>query len=485
MTNLIHLGISKFKDNIIVVTYFQLIFRYALVGLLAVFFFSSFATAQQRVNYQSLLNRSDQRQNIFIDHFSLPGDNENTLNFVTTFRINYNFLPFRKVSNPDNQFEFFSSTGMRIELFRANERIRSNRDRVPIEGLESAARASWQDTAFAETYEQTQSKNTFVTGSMQTEVEPGLYNFFMQLNRGNEQREESSQARQVNLVPYGEKTNGTVILVEELQNSGDQTVLQLLNFGDDAFYGQDFYAFIQLPNYNRDNNYTVTFNRVNISEEDTTRGEQVFQEAISQNQIYENIKPRLGNDLNNPTLLLNRQNRGGYTYALVEIPNSRFPNATYQLRVNNGNQRIAQSIIRSLWLEMPTSLLNIDVAINMLKFIAGKETINRINRGSESERERKFREFWEQKDPTPETEYNELMAEYYNRIDYAYEHFSTVNTPGFENDRGEIYIQYGPPNNTERRFPSGESAVEIWTYDNNKFVFRATSGFGDFELVNR
>lgn len=463
---------------------FHSLFYSTFTGLLAILLLSSYTVAQQRVNYQSLVNSSEQREQIFIDHFALPGEQENTINFVTTFRINYNFLPFRKVSEPDNEFEFFSSVMMGIELFKAKERIRRERDRVPIEGLESAARASWQDTAFAETYEQTQSKNTFVTGSLQTEMEPGLYNFMMQLNRGNEQREESSQARQINLVPYGDRTNGSVILVENVNETDEGTALKLLNFGDDAFYGQDFYAFVQLPNYQPNNEYTLTFNRVRIADRDTTRGEEVFQKTISENEIHTNIWPGMATDTEEPSLVLNNRN-DGYAFALINIPNSRFPNATYQLRVSTGNQTIARSVIRSLWLEMPTSLLNLDVAIDMLQYITDRETVRRIGRGSESERERKFREFWNERDPTQETEYNELMAEYYNRIDYAYEHFSTLNNPGFESDRGQIYIKYGAPQNIERRFPAGESAVEIWTYEDNKFVFRATTGFGDFELVNR
>ncbi|MDX1586711.1 MAG: GWxTD domain-containing protein, partial [Balneolaceae bacterium] len=164
-----------------------------------------------------------------------------------------------------------------------------------------------------------------------------------------------------------------------------------------------------------------------------------------------------------------------------------FPNSIYRLTVTRDGQArpVARTVFHSLWIEMPTSLLNLDVAIDMLKFIVSKEEIKRIKSGSQAVREQKFREFWESKDPTPKTEYNELMAEYYRRIDYAYEHFTTINTIGYESDQGEIYIKYGPPKNIERKFPTGEPAVEIWTYENRQFVFRATSGFGDFRLVSR
>jgi GWxTD domain-containing protein len=120
----------------------------------------------------------------------------------------------------------------------------------------------------------------------------------------------------------------------------------------------------------------------------------------------------------------------------------------------------------------------------MLKYILSKNELERIKRGSEEERERKFREFWEQRDPTPNTVYNELMAEYYRRIDYAFKEFGSQENPmGHENDQGEVYIKYGPPNEKERIFPPNGKTREIWKYSDRTFVFEASTGFGDFVLV--
>src|SRR5699024_3771147 len=137
-------------------------------------------------------------------------------------------------------------------------------------------------------------------------------------------------------------------------------------------------------------------------------------------------------------LMLELQESGrGFTYALLTIPNHRFPNAVFQLTVTTSNEQkpVAEEIFRSYWADMPTSLLSLDVAIDMLRFIADEATIDRINEGSDRQREQKFREFWKQKDPTPQTEINELQAEYYRRIDYAYEHFTSNRMLGFNSDQ--------------------------------------------------
>lgn len=439
---------------------------------------------QGRVSYRELAGRS-QQQNIYFDFFTLPGNSENTVQFVTTFRVDYNFLPFKKLDQPEKDRQFYSPIGLSMEVFKALEKKNSD-DRIEVEGLESVSRAAWRDTAFAESYEQTQSNKSFISGQMNVELSPGLYNYMLQLTPGEDTRERTSRARQIELNSYGDQKTGDVLLIESVDTINGEEHLKLMNFGQNVYYGKDFYALIHLPGSDDNSTFNLSINKLDISKDDTTRLQQTYSKKIPGNELQTNSKPVLSKNDSNISLVINEVT-GGYTYALVKIPNSTFPNSIYRIEVTEEGQSapVARSVFRSLWIEMPTSLLNLDVAIDMLKFIVSKDEIKRIKSGSRADREQKFREFWESKDPTPETEYNELMAEYYRRIDYAYEHFTTINNIGYESDQGEIYIKYGPPKKIERKFPSGEPAVEIWTYDNRQFVFRATSGFGDFRLVSQ
>lgn len=456
--------------------------------LLSVFLLSVIASAvsygQGRVTYRDLANRNQQR-NIYFDFFTLPANENGKVKFVTTFRVDYNFLPFKKLNTPQNENEFYSPLGLSMEVFKAEKKHKKDDD-ISVEGLESITRAAWRDTAFAESYEQTQSSNSYISGHLTVELAPGLYNYMLQLAPGEDTRERTSRARQIAINAYEKQKVGDILLGEKVTGSGRDQSLKLLTYGQNVYYGKDFYALIHLPEYNGNKTYSVRVNRLDINKKDTTRQQEVFQQTLTSDHMLTNIKPELTGSNNEISLKLNQRD-AGHTYALVEVPNSTFPNSVYRIEVfqEGENRPKARGIFRSLWIEMPNSLLNLDVATDMLRFIVSKDELKRIRSGSESERERKFREFWKSKDPTPDTEYNELMAEYYRRIDYAYEHFSTINTVGYESDQGEIYIKYGPPNNIERKFPTGEPAVEIWTYPNRQFVFRATSGFGDFQLVSR
>ncbi|MDX1638435.1 MAG: GWxTD domain-containing protein [Balneolaceae bacterium] len=445
--------------------------------------------AQRGITYEQLANQQ-REQNIFFDNFTLPGSTPGTVTFVTTFRIDYNLLPFKKFDDPESDKNFFSPVGMNIEIFHnpnAGEERRKRRNDFSVEGLDPVSRTAWKDTAFAENYEQTKSKNMFITGSLTNELEPGSYSYILQFTRGEEVDGRRSRNRYAVIRPYNNKKTGQVILVEDVEEGagGKAGAVKLLNFGKNVYYGRDFYTLVHLPNFEEGNEYRFEINRVDVSERDTTLQNTVHTGTIGSSELYRDTIPKLVEKNNAEYLQLNRA-ENGYTYALLQIPNSEFINAVYRLKVTTEGQDapVAQSIFRSRWIEMPTSLLNVDIAIDMLRFIVDENTLREMKSGSNGQKEKKFRAFWEKRDPTPNTEFNELMAEYYRRIDYVYEQFSTINVNGYSTDRGKVYIQYGPPNNINRKFPPGEPAVEIWEYDNRQFVFRAISGFGEFKLVS-
>ena len=96
-----------------------------------------------------------------------------------------------------------------------------------------------------------------------------------------------------------------------------------------------------------------------------------------------------------------------------------------------------------------------------------------------------FKAFWKSLDPNPQTEKNELMDEYYKRVNYANENFSNMGMEGWRTDRGRILIKFGFPDDIERHpFEAGTYPYEIWRYyDLRKvFLFIDRTGFGDYVL---
>jgi GWxTD domain-containing protein len=137
-----------------------------------------------------------------------------------------------------------------------------------------------------------------------------------------------------------------------------------------------------------------------------------------------------------------------------------------------------------LWFDKPFALMNPEFAIKILKYMTGEDDISKILSVKEKYYSKELYKFWKKYDPTPSTQYNELMNEYYTRVDYTSKNFSSIgNKKGFDSDRGKIYIQFGKPKRIERNSNNEGKVVETWYYDQQKrFIFIDKQGTGEFPM---
>ena len=84
---------------------------------------------------------------------------------------------------------------------------------------------------------------------------------------------------------------------------------------------------------------------------------------------------------------------------------------------------------------------------------------------TDDERQKFVEQFWLRRDPTPDTERNEFKEEHYRRIAYANDHFAEA-IPGWNTDRGMVYILYGPPDSLDAYggVPGATYPYESWRY---------------------
>jgi GWxTD domain-containing protein len=80
---------------------------------------------------------------------------------------------------------------------------------------------------------------------------------------------------------------------------------------------------------------------------------------------------------------------------------------------------------------------------------------------TDEERDQYIQTIWRSRDPDPDTEENEFKEEFYERVAYANEHF-TSGKPGRLTDRGRIYIKFGKPDSIESRPTGGAYEREPW-----------------------
>ncbi|PWN07061.1 GWxTD domain-containing protein [Rhodohalobacter mucosus] len=446
------------------------------------------ADAQRRTTYESLLQRSEQ-PSTYIDEALIP-ISDSTSAALVFFRLDYDFLPFLRTDSdmetPSEETEYYSPVRMGIEFFEGNvsESGRQNRTAV------SVFRDFWSDTVWVNSFEETTSRFDHVEGLMWHEMKEGKYHYELQLGRGDSNRDLPSRRRNLNVPAKAETEKGSIILASSTTADEESFTGTLMNYGNNVLYGQDYELLIRFPSSAdvTDGSYTLQILKRLPGNEDRTEEDPVFEFSVTADNMFHAVFESATPGKEGPVgfTLKKTESENGFAYAAISVPNSEFENAAYrvQLVADGQDEPLAQRDISSRWIDMPVSLYNLDVAIDQLSYIADESTIQSLNTGSTAEREQKFREFWEQRDPTPDTEFNELMTEYYSRIDYAYRNFSSMQTPGYETDQGRAYILLGPPDNIERRLPTDSPAREIWTYPNRTLIFEATSGFGDFKLIS-
>jgi GWxTD domain-containing protein len=112
---------------------------------------------------------------------------------------------------------------------------------------------------------------------------------------------------------------------------------------------------------------------------------------------------------------------------------------------------------------------------------------------NDEEREAFIENFWQRRNPDPDSAENEFREEHYRRIAYANEHFA-AGKPGWKTDRGRIYIMWGPPDSIDSH-PSGgtyerpmdEGGGETSTFPFETWHYRYLEGIGeniDLEFVD-
>lgn len=98
--------------------------------------------------------------------------------------------------------------------------------------------------------------------------------------------------------------------------------------------------------------------------------------------------------------------------------------------------------------------------------------------------------FWKKRDTDVSTSFNENKRDYYERVNYANEHFGNVSRrEGWKTDRGRVYITYGKPSLIERfQNEYYSKPYEIWTYEGIEsgviFLFADEDGLNIYRLVH-
>jgi len=392
-------------------------------------------------------------QILFSDFVQLPtGDSADV---YYCYKIPLNRLVFEKGSDL-----FLAQYRVSVEVFDSS-------------GQKFVTRAIKEKNIQVPDYEQTRSPLIYSEGLLKLDLSPGTYSIMELLY-------DYKSGRELRLPSYIMKMEPVQNILSPLvvyKNTTEcNNLIVLANYGGKLPFDENQYSFIiPVKNSKSDSLYVVV-----IQKKDT-----LFKKILTE-PLKEKIK--LG-ECGGKIVI--DENTEGNIYSLFSINgiSNSIKEGGFQINVSEPNESGKQEKFQvgCSWIDKPLSLKNPEMAINALKFIEKDSVISELLSGDDEDYAANLAEFWKKTDPTPASEFNPLMQEFYTRIDYAVKNFATISgTNGAKTDRGKVYIRFGKPGDVDRTSDNHGNIIETWTYNNpqRKFVFVDKKGTGDFSLIS-
>lgn len=179
---------------------------------------------------------------------------------------------------------------------------------------------------------------------------------------------------------------------------------------------------------------------------------------------------------------------------LREISIETFEPGEYELEVELQGRRgkkldMAKGSFQIKFTEESLLEHNWSLIVRQISVIAESKEVKTLEKAKTlEERQQALKDYWASKDPFPETPRNELKIEFYSRIYYVNENFGYLNRPGWETDRGRVFVRHGAPDQVDDYpFSLSSYPYQEWHYYKGgryrKFTFVDDNHDGDYRLV--
>ena len=125
----------------------------------------------------------------------------------------------------------------------------------------------------------------------------------------------------------------------------------------------------------------------------------------------------------------------------------------------------------------------LDEVVGVMRYILPYSEYKQLKGKDESEKWEAINIYWKEKDPSLETDENQLLNELNERVRFSNKNFSIL-MHGWRSDRGRIYIIYGEPQIVDETYRDNRGYnYQKWVYANGKeFLFIDRTMSGDYTL---
>ncbi len=432
---------------------------------------SCYASAVSQDRYLDIVQKY-RRPLFFAEFVALPAVHQDSIKLIGNVRLSYENAFF--VRNSDKKFS--TDLTFTTEILQRNVAV---------------ARSIRRKIVTVETHEETMSRTEFIETLFSLPLKKGDYEVMVEVTNNDLQKSlrMERQVLKLSAEPATSKQGGVkasqLLFINRPKITTETITMQPLGVSGNGAFGKDFLAMMYLQ-LNADSIREMTyelFEKQDQREVLTSSGKLSPSDWFYITLLRESPEEAcLVAELSKePTAQL---------IALIDFKARAIGNTKYVLKVvavaEKGGVVEVRKEFENAWINMPYPLYDIELAVRLMEGIMiTSDEVGKLLDGNPAEQRRKFLAFWKDQDPTPDTEFNEALEEYFRRVDYTFFNFYTNREFGWRTDRGRIYIRYGKPTDVSREFPANRPAREIWIYKNlnKRFVFSDITNTGNYELI--
>lgn len=437
--------------------------------LLGCLLWSASAHAQER--YLEIVQKFGLPK-MFVETSAFPGSNSDSTRLIVNVKISYNYLVFTKLDNGTYKADVTISSEVLADKQGVNRRI-------------------VRRTAVVDSFRVTEDKDKYISATLELPLKLGEYEVItevLDLNTGKPVKPDKRKIK----IEYKDNPKvfmSTPMMVFRPRMDQKEVSIRPIALAGKGIFGRDYVGIVEFVPRDQKPIEKVYYDLTQVGEQTE---QFIERRTVLESDIYEiDDVHAAGNGASEALLTVKKKQGSNRWLALVDFNIGRFNNARYRLKVaaiSGRDTSRTDLVFENAWIDMPYPLYDIDLAIRQMEYILTPDALSDMLSGSLDERMRTFNRFWKQKDPTPDTEYNEVMAEYFRRVDHTFFTFYTNQEYGWRTDRGRIYILYGEPAKVTREFPAKQPTREIWTYDkpiNKVFIFADEANSGNYRLISQ
>ena len=376
-----------------------------------------------------------------------PSVHKDSVDVFLFFTLFYDGLVFQKI----NDDKYFSVPNMEV-TFKDYSGI-------------TKKRLIYDDTIFTDSYEQTQ-ENFYYSNSIQFRLANDDYKVVSQIN--NSKRRANPIEYTISKFSVESQLNNIFIL--------DNMHKPFYSNGSVPFNTYSFSIFIPFKATNPEFHYTIK----KIENKKNELNWKTFDNIEGKFDVIDDVRFDMKD---NELILTNNNDMYSLLTTKINMFLYHFTPGKYILTITNDNNK-TQFDFEIKWYNIPISLLDPTYAVEQMYLILTDAEYKQIKTGNKNETFTNILDYWKHHDPTPMTEYNEAMAEFFSRVDYAELNFRTlIQKEGAKSDRGKIYILNGKPDIITTSIKD-KKTNEVWHYSqlDKKYIFEVVS-VGVYKLV--